>query len=68
MTPTAEAERALALFLAGKNTSEIVLALRGLKSNQSGRYQVALKEIHNLLRAALAARGLAPTLAEQDER
>jgi hypothetical protein len=61
-----EAERALALFLQGKTTSQIVSELRGVKSNQTGRYQQAFSEIHELLREALAARGVAPDTLERE--
>lgn len=49
---SAEALRAYALFLGGKDLSEIVFELRGLKSNQAPKYQAALKEIQAFIRAA----------------
>jgi hypothetical protein len=61
-----EAERALALLISGKSTTEIVLELRGIRSNQGSRYRQAADDIHELLRAALAARGLSPALAERE--
>lgn len=52
-TVPAEALRAHALFLDGKDLTEIVFALRGIKPKEGARYQQALKEIQALIRTAL---------------
>jgi hypothetical protein len=52
-TVPAEAQRALALLLAGKEPSEIVLELRKVKTSQGATYQRALKEIMELIRQAI---------------
>jgi hypothetical protein len=51
---SAEAARAASLFLGGMDLSAIVWELRGVRSSQGGKYQVALAEVQALLRAALA--------------
>lgn len=51
--PSAEAQRAAALFLAGQDLAAVVFALRGVRSNEGRRYQVAAGEVQALLRAAL---------------
>jgi hypothetical protein len=61
-----EAERALALFLAGKSTTQITEELRGVNSRQGSKYRQAADEVHELIRTALAARGLSPALAERE--
>jgi hypothetical protein len=61
-----EAERALSLLMAGQNTSQITEALRGVNSRQGGRYRQAANEIHELLREALAAHGVAPDTLERE--
>lgn len=53
-TIPAEARRAAALFLDGSDPAAIVMALRGIKSSEGKRYQTALAEILNLVRAGLA--------------
>jgi hypothetical protein len=52
-TVPAEAQRALALLLAGKEPAEIVLELRKVKTGQGATYQRALKEIMELIRLAI---------------
>jgi hypothetical protein len=52
-TVPAEAQQALALLLAGKEPAEIVLKLRKVKTSQGATYQQALKEIMDLIRAAI---------------
>lgn len=52
-TVPAEAQRALALLLAGKDPAEIVLELRGIKTSQGATYQRALKEVMELIRQAI---------------
>jgi len=49
----AEALRAYALLMAGKDPAEIVLELRGIKTSQGTTYQRALKEIMELIRLAI---------------
>jgi hypothetical protein len=61
-----EAERALALLMAGKSTTEITEELRGVNSRQGGKYRAAANEIHELLREALAAHGVAPDTLERE--
>jgi hypothetical protein len=61
-----EAERALALLMAGKSTTEITEELRGVTSRQGGKYRQAANEIHELLREALAAHGVAPEMLERE--
>jgi hypothetical protein len=51
-TVSAEALRAHALFFGGKDLTEIVYELRGIKPKEGARYQQALKEIQALIRAA----------------
>lgn len=53
-TVPAEAQRALALLLAGKEPAEIVLELRKVKTSQGATYQRALKEVMELIRLAIA--------------
>jgi hypothetical protein len=53
-TLSAEALRAHALFLSGKDLTEIVMELRGIKPKEGARYQQALKEIQALIRQAIA--------------
>jgi hypothetical protein len=53
-TVPAEAQRAYAAFMAGKNPAEIVMELRGIKSSAGTTYQKALKEIMDLIRLAIA--------------
>lgn len=53
---SAEAARAAALFMAGKDPAEIVLEMRGIKSSQGATYQRALAEILILIRVGLVAR------------
>jgi hypothetical protein len=50
---SAEAARVYGLFLDGKSLAEITYELRGVKSNQGGRYQSALAEVQDLLREAM---------------
>lgn len=52
-TVPAEALRAYALLMAGKDPAEIVLELRKVKTNQGATYQKALKEIMELIRTAI---------------
>jgi hypothetical protein len=52
-TVPAEAQRAYTLFMGGKSPAEIVLELRGIKSNAGATYQKALKEIMDLIRLAI---------------
>ena len=54
---SADAQAALALFLAGKSMADVVLELRGIASNQGGKYQAALTEITELVRQAMKAKG-----------
>jgi hypothetical protein len=54
-TLTAEGLRAYTLFLEGKDVTEIVLLLRGVKPKDAARYQTALKEIQALIRACIEA-------------
>jgi len=54
-TITAEALRAHALFLDGKDLTEIVFLLRSIKPKEGARYQQALKEIQALIRTAAKA-------------
>ena len=49
-----EATRAAALFMQGLDPAEIVLKLRGIKSNEGGRYQKALAEVLDLIRRGMA--------------
>lgn len=49
-TVSAEAARAAALFLAGSDPAAIVAELRGVKSNEGKRYQMALHEVLGLIR------------------
>ena len=51
--PSAEAQRALALFVGGQDLAGVVLALRGVKSSEGRRYQVAAAEVQALMRAAV---------------
>jgi hypothetical protein len=51
--PSAEAQRALALFVAGQDLAAVVFALRGVKSSEGRRYQAAAAEVQGLLRGAL---------------
>ena len=48
-----EATRAAALFMQGLDPAEIVLQLRGIKSNEGGRYQKALAEVLELIRQGM---------------
>lgn len=48
-----EAARAMQMFVAGADPAAIVLALRGIKSNEGRRYQQALAEVLELLRGAV---------------
>jgi hypothetical protein len=50
---SAEAQRVARLFLAGKSPAQIVLELRGIKSSDGRKYQVALEEIQQLMREGL---------------
>jgi hypothetical protein len=50
---TAEAARVYGLFLDGKSLAEIVYQVRGVKSNQGGKYQAALSDVQDLLRQAM---------------
>ncbi len=52
-TLSAESLRAHALFLSGKDLTEIVLELRKVKPKEGARYQLALKEIQSLIRLAI---------------
>lgn len=52
---SAEALRAHALFMDGKDLTEIVLILRNIKPKEGARYQQALKEIQALIRIATKA-------------
>jgi hypothetical protein len=52
---SAEALRAHALFFGGKDLTEIVWELRGIKPKEGARYQTALKEIQALIRIASKA-------------
>jgi hypothetical protein len=52
---SAEALRAHALFMDGKDLTEIVLILRNIKPKEGARYQTALKEIQALIRIASKA-------------
>jgi hypothetical protein len=61
-----EAERALSLLMAGKSTTEITEELRGVNSRQGSKYRQAANEIHELLREALAAHGVAPDMLERE--
>jgi hypothetical protein len=54
---SADARRALELFLAGKSMAEIVWELRGIKSSEGGKYQAALTECTDLVRQAMKAKG-----------
>jgi len=53
-TVPVEAQRAYTMFMGGKTPAEIVLELRGIKSNAGSTYQKALKEIMDLIRQAIA--------------
>jgi hypothetical protein len=55
-SPTAEAQRAAALFLAGSDLASIVYELRGVKSSEGRRYQAALADVQALIRSALGGR------------
>jgi hypothetical protein len=50
---SAEAARVYGLFLDGKSLAEIVYQVRGVKSNQGGKYQGALAEVQDLHRQAM---------------
>lgn len=50
---SAEALRVAQLFQEGKDLSQIVLELRGVKSSEGKRYQVALAEVQALLRQGM---------------
>ena len=52
---SAEAIRAAGLFMAGKSPTEITQELRGIGSKQGARYQQALGEVLELIRAGVAA-------------
>ena len=54
---SAEALRVAQLFQNGMDLAAIVLELRGVRSSEGKRYQVALSEVQALLRAGL--RGVA---------
>jgi hypothetical protein len=56
-TVPAEALRAYMLFMGGKSPAEIVLELRGIKSSAGTTYQKALREIMELIRAAIQGGG-----------
>lgn len=58
-SPSAEAQRAAALFLAGSDLASVVYELRGVKSNEGRRYQVAAAEVQALIRSALTMQALA---------
>lgn len=55
-----EAARAAALFMQGLDPAEIVVQLRGIKSNEGRRYQTALAEVLELIRRGMAALGSVP--------
>ena len=50
---SAEARRLARLFLEGKDPAVIVAELRGIKSNEGKRYQIALAEVLGLIRQGL---------------
>ncbi len=50
---SAEAKRAATIFMEGADPAAIVLALRGVRSNEGKRYQVALAEVLNLVREGM---------------
>ena len=50
-----EARRAIELFMRGLDPAAIVLELRGIKSSEGGRYQKALTEVLELIRAGIGA-------------
>ena len=52
-----EAARAAQLFMSGLDPAEIVVQLRGIKSNEGRRYQTALAEVLELIRQGMAALG-----------
>lgn len=54
---SAEAARAAALFLAGNDPAAIVAELRGVKSNEGKRYQLALQEVLGLIREGVRRGG-----------
>lgn len=54
---SAEAVHAAQLYVAGKEPAEIVRELRGITSKEGSRYQVALKEINDLVRQAIELKG-----------
>ena len=54
-----EAARAAQLFMSGLDPAEIVLELRGVRSSEGRRYQVALAEVLELIRQGIGA-GAAP--------
>jgi hypothetical protein len=56
--PSADAARAAGLFLDGNDLAAVVLALRGVKSSEGRRYQVAAAEVQQLIREGLAPRDL----------
>jgi hypothetical protein len=49
----AEAARVAQMFVDGMNPADIVRELRGVKSNEGGKYQAALSEVLNLLREGM---------------
>ena len=51
-TLSADAARAVSLFMQGQDIPAIVGELRGVKSNQGAKYQQAAKEVSELLREA----------------
>lgn len=54
---SAEARHALQLFLTGKSMAEVVLELRGVRSNEGSKYQRASDEVQDLVRQAMLAQG-----------
>jgi hypothetical protein len=52
-TASPEAKHAAELFRTGVDLVDIVSQLRGVKSNQGRRYQEALKDVQELIRAGL---------------
>jgi hypothetical protein len=50
---SAEAARAASLFLGGMDLSQIIWELRGVRSSQGGKYQAALAEVQQLVRAGM---------------
>jgi hypothetical protein len=55
-TPSPEALRAAQLFMATSNPAEVVYQMRGVKSNQGGKYQQALVEVMALVREGVQVR------------